>query len=593
MNICRSLLLCCALAFAGAALACGDLAALMSEPAEDSSLQLLNLLDTLPQAPLRDDVGNSAMPISTRSEPARRYFNQGLALLYDYWEFEALRAFRHAIRHDPMAAMPYWGVYLASAQMLRRAARFASPAPFQLRSEVLQAAMALAGAASALEQMHIQAIADWHYKGGDAYRQALENILLRFPGDVQAQLFLAEHLRYGYAADGRPRPGQLRGENILRDLIKAEPENHAAHHYWIHAIEKSNTVTPAAGSARQIAALAPGSGHIVHMPGHVFFRQGDYQRARASFLQSARADEAYLRASRVPVIYNWSRVHNLHYLALNSAEQGRYRDGLREARKAQALARAAAQHRDYASGTFFDQGLLAPAKLEIRFGHWPRAVDELQKISVDEAQYGAIAVLYYQSLLAFARAKAALTADDIPEAKRQLAELPGLQAQAGALLEARRIPDWLAPVIAVMALELRAGVALAQDGADSDSATALLQQAMAQEQAFAHGSDPPRNIRPVAETAAGAWLARGQWQKSRSVYAALLAARPNSGFALFGLARSYDKAGNSQQALAAYRRFLSLWQYADNDLPSVQTAKQRVAALSQKTAGAKTAGFAA
>src|SRR6185369_13612393 len=52
-------------------------------------------------------------PISTNKPEAQRYFDQGLALLYGFNRYEALRSFRKASEIDPNAAMAWWGISMA------------------------------------------------------------------------------------------------------------------------------------------------------------------------------------------------------------------------------------------------------------------------------------------------------------------------------------------------------------------------------------------------------------------------------------------------------------------------------------------------
>src|SRR5512146_862757 len=63
--------------------------------------------------PLFDDLGSLHHPISTTSELAQQYFDQGLRLVYAVNHEEAVHSFEEAARHDPNAAMPYWGIALA------------------------------------------------------------------------------------------------------------------------------------------------------------------------------------------------------------------------------------------------------------------------------------------------------------------------------------------------------------------------------------------------------------------------------------------------------------------------------------------------
>ena len=41
------------------------------------------------------------------------WFDQGLNLLHDFWDYESARAFEQAVRVDPNCAMCYWGLYNA------------------------------------------------------------------------------------------------------------------------------------------------------------------------------------------------------------------------------------------------------------------------------------------------------------------------------------------------------------------------------------------------------------------------------------------------------------------------------------------------
>jgi hypothetical protein len=43
------------------------------------------------------------------------WFDQGLNLLHDYWDYESARAFEQGVRVDPQCAMCYWGLYQAES----------------------------------------------------------------------------------------------------------------------------------------------------------------------------------------------------------------------------------------------------------------------------------------------------------------------------------------------------------------------------------------------------------------------------------------------------------------------------------------------
>lgn len=67
-------------------------------------------IHNLPAPKLMTGAGKSAMKIETKSEITQAYYNQGLNLTHDFWDFEAYRAFKEAIVHDSAAIMPYFGL---------------------------------------------------------------------------------------------------------------------------------------------------------------------------------------------------------------------------------------------------------------------------------------------------------------------------------------------------------------------------------------------------------------------------------------------------------------------------------------------------
>ena len=74
---------------------------------------LISSRSTEAATPLFDNLGTLHHPISSTSELAQRYFDQGLRLVYAFNHEEAIRSFEEAAKQDPQAAMPYWGVALA------------------------------------------------------------------------------------------------------------------------------------------------------------------------------------------------------------------------------------------------------------------------------------------------------------------------------------------------------------------------------------------------------------------------------------------------------------------------------------------------
>src|SRR5215469_14272823 len=67
-------------------------------------------LAKLPKPVVLEGIGHSHITITTKSPEVQRWFDQGLALLHCFWDYEALRAFEEATRLDPDCAMCHWGL---------------------------------------------------------------------------------------------------------------------------------------------------------------------------------------------------------------------------------------------------------------------------------------------------------------------------------------------------------------------------------------------------------------------------------------------------------------------------------------------------
>ena len=68
--------------------------------------------EKLPPPQKLTGIGNSHIRITAKPE-AQIWFDQGLNLLHDFWDYESARAFQQSIRVDPQCAMCYWGMYQA------------------------------------------------------------------------------------------------------------------------------------------------------------------------------------------------------------------------------------------------------------------------------------------------------------------------------------------------------------------------------------------------------------------------------------------------------------------------------------------------
>ena len=257
----------------------------------------VNYIDNLPAPQLMNGVGASSLQIKTASPLAQKYFSQGVSQLHCFWDFEAYRSFKEAIRLDSNAVMPYWG-------MLHTILFINNEEFDEEKKRALAKLEVLSKEAEGYEAIYSKGILDFvATKNPEGYLKQLENIVHKYPSDIDAKLFLALFNMSGYDEDMDPKKGTIYSEYLLRDLLLSNPENHGVNHYWIHQMENC-CPEEALASAEKLAALAPQSGHIVHMPGHVYNKLGDYKKAHDQFIKAMQVDSAYMADQNITEIDN-------------------------------------------------------------------------------------------------------------------------------------------------------------------------------------------------------------------------------------------------------------------------------------------------
>jgi len=574
--------------------------------------------ENLPPPQKLTGIGNAHLRI-TGSPEAQMWFDQGLNLLHDFWDYESVRAFEQSARVDPQCAMCYWGIYQAEKFFHSNSKYYADQA--------LTKAVRLKGHASKAERLYIEASVAAEAAGKSTKPQKNEKknkstqeseevqlyrkLVKSNPKDLQARIFLAEALANGYDENGQPRARQKEALAILQTVLKEDPDNSAANHYWIHAIEASPHPEQALHSAEILARLAPASGHMVHMPGHIFYRTGDYTRAKESFAASMKADEQYMQAQHVQVDDDWNYVHNLMYAIANLLEAGEFKEATALSAKLKD-ARGETENTLYPWSARDAMSRLDPRiPVALRTADWTTALTMLKPVdpppSLPNLQFLA------GQLTQFALGMQALDQHDPSRAEAASAQFDaGLWRMSNRLkdeLEAKAkekekdkdkdeekknadaaspklqlmpdaLPDPLVRHLSVMSLELRAGLLMAKKL--NDDAKKLYSQAAQEEKALGY-REPPAYIRPVSETEAAAFLAASDWTGAKAAYKDALVERPGSGFPLYGIAVASEQAGDIPGATAGYADFLAAWKAADSDLPQVVHARSYVASHHQGT----------
>lgn len=543
--------------------------------------------DKLPAPVKMTGIGNSYLPIKATPE-AQAWFEQGLNLLHDFWDYESAKAFEQGIRVDPDCAMCYWGLYQALSMRNGQGNAYTSAA--------LASAVRLRGKAGRQSQFYIDAAvaengSESAFGKNEKEIAIWRDAVKKYPKDLQAKIFLAESVRDGYDENGNPKKGQQEAISILEDVLKQKPDDSAANHYWIHAIEPGAHPEQALHSATVLAGLAPASGHMVHMPGHIFYRVGDYAAAEHWFAASTAVDETYMREQHVSVDDDWNYIHNLMYGVANLMEEGKLHDAVSLSRK------LPGGRGEQAATLYIGSPRDGMARLDeqlpvaLRLGDWG-GVEKMAAESRPEARFENLNLLAGQ-LKDFAAGMLAVETGDVAGAQTASLRLdaalwrmwqkmkdapktkkpsPSGPVQVAVMPDA--LPGPLLSNLSVMSLELRASVLVAEK--KLPEAKTMFAEAAREEKELGY-REPPVFIRPVGETEGAALMRAGDYAGAHAAYAAALTERPHSGFGLYGEAQSSEAAHNMAQARAEYAEFLKAWKDADPKLPELAHAREYLA----------------
>ena len=180
-------------------------------------MEMVPAPEQLPVPVRMQGIGNSHITIKATPD-AQAWFDQGLSLLHDFWEYESAKAFEQGIRVDPNCAMCWWG--LAQAEGFRRSdARVYG-------ERCLAEAVRLKNRASASDKLYIEAgQAEANAKDDDhsAATAIYRNLVKKFPRDTQARIFLAESVSNGYDDAGEPKDGEKESLSILEGVLRDIP----------------------------------------------------------------------------------------------------------------------------------------------------------------------------------------------------------------------------------------------------------------------------------------------------------------------------------------------------------------------------------
>ena len=475
-------------------------------------------------------LGPSTRPISTSSDSAQLYFNEGRNWIYAFGVEYALNAFRAAQMHDPKCAMCYWGEAWANAPYLNGPASLEK----QRRSyAAVQQALAHAEGASSVERALIDAFAVRFVEDPTAearkpldslYARRMSEVHERFPDDLDVATLYGESLMLL-----RPRRGSvdLEAEDVkailpvLTGVLERDIRHPGACHLYIHLVEASEDPALAEACSEYLGDMIAVS-HIRHMPSHIYMNVGRYGDAVTSNQRAWHADQM-AEHDGPPGVYP---SHNLHMLLFAAILDGQ---------SAVAIQAARDLSREQPSWGWYLPVTLA------HFGRW----DEVLELN------GEAEDPFNEAMRRYSHGLAHLRTGDTIAARADLTYLDGVRATLADSLRFRFHAQ--NEVLEIPAGILAGEIALA---VGDDHAVELLRQAVAAEDGLVYDEPEPWQ-QPTRHFLGAALLDLGRAPEAEAVYREALEDHAGTGWALFGLEqalRAQEKSAEAEMVRAERER---------------------------------------
>ena len=513
-------------------------------------------------AHMYEGFGNFEREITTDSRRAQQWFNQGMQQMYGFNHDEAIRSFEMAAQMDDAAAMPWWGIAYCHGININDPAM--SDERSKLAREAANKAIERLDDESAIERAMVNAVSyRYHYPAPEdrfsldkAYSKAMGEVHHQFPYDPDIASLYAESLMnlqpWDYwAADGSPKGRIEEVVEVLEGVMASHPDHPGAKHFYIHAVEASKNPERAVQAAEELISLVPGSGHLVHMPSHIFIRVGRYADAAVSNQAAIQADRAYFADAPEPGLYAAYYAHNQHFLAFASMMSGDFETAMGAAQDLENEMPEQAL-RDFAG---LIEGIM-PSSLHvlIRFGKWEQILEESD---YPEWRFMSRATWSYaRSIACSALGRTVQARKEMDEFERRVVLVPGEWHVFN-----NRVHDVLPIARAMIQGEL-----LYREG-KTEEAFAIMRNGIEHEDSLVY-DEPPAWMLPVRHALGALLMADGQYEEAERLYREDLERNIGNGWALTGLRESLVAQGRNGEAMALDAALAQAFANADTEIES-------------------------
>lgn len=513
------------------------------------------------KAPHFEGLNGIDFRISASGKEAQNYFNQGMMLAYGFNHAEAARSFYEATRLDSTCAMAYWGfAYVLgpnyNAGMEEDNFQRAYEASVKAKSFIRNCTTKEAALIEALATRYAAEPPADRSPLDIAYAAAMKKVYAQYPADPDIGALYAESLMNLHPWDlydkatKAPRVWTPELLAVLEHLMKINPTHPGAHHFYIHAMEASATPEKALTSAKQLETLVPGSGHLVHMPSHIYINTGDYHLGSLSNIHAVEVDSIYTNACHAQGAYPLSYYpHNYHFLAATATLEGNAALAWDAARKLQ-MHTATDVMRIPGWGTL-QHYYSIPYYVAVKLSMWDTII-ALPAPAKD--------LIYPGAVWHYARGMACIGKNDIAGAQQEMTGLQMLAADSSL----QHLTIWgintTADLVQIATKVLGSGIACRQNRVAE--AISLLREAVAIEDKLNY-NEPPDWFFSVRHHLGAALLKAGKYDEAEKVYNRDLQIWRKNGWALIGLYNALTLQKKESEAQKTKAAFEAAWKFAD------------------------------
>lgn len=501
--------------------------------------------------------GDYSYSISTNSDSAQYYFNQGLTMYYSYHSREAIASFREAARFDSTSAMIYWGEALALGPTYNYGYSYKQ---HKTIPGVIADMNRYATNASVKEKDLIDAMNKRYNvndaedkernKLNEAYATAMKPLVTKYADDIDIKALYTDavmllHPWSFWNNNGKPKPWTEELVQNCKHILEKDPQHPAALHYYIHVTEASRDPEVALFCADSLKKLFPGVAHMVHMSSHEYERIGYY----------ALGVDANEKADASLVVYDslakglYPTVHSPHYYAVDAycAMSGAmYKEAIPKA--------LACRHSVNPSheNTYQQYQYMFPELAWVRLGKWNEILRDTTTIPADWT---------YASILSdFAIGMANAKTGKIESAENNLQSLRSKRDEN--ILKTKFIPHTSSPYeCAIVAENILLATINFEKGA-YDAAISAIQIAIKAEDKLIY-SEPKVWMIPARQYLGAYYMHQNKIKAAEKTYREDLVWNPGNGWSLLGLTKSLMAQSRSGDAEKYHAKYLNSFSHAD------------------------------